>query len=120
MGTPAGQRHEIGALMVAAAADELGWEVVYLGPDLPVEDIAAAARQLEVRCVALSLVYVEAEVRLLEDLRKLRGALPKPVPVLVGGRAALALRANLERSGMECPGDLRAFQTRLESVHAFA
>ncbi len=35
--TPPGQYHEIGALMNAAMAYSLGWEVLYLGPSLPVE-----------------------------------------------------------------------------------
>ncbi|NIP80239.1 MAG: transcriptional regulator, partial [Gemmatimonadetes bacterium] len=41
--TPAGDRHEIGALLVAAAALGTGWDVVYLGADLPASEIAVAA-----------------------------------------------------------------------------
>jgi len=116
--TPVGQRHELGALMAAAAADELGWQVVYLGPDLPAEEIAAAARQLDVRCVALSLVYVEAASRVLDELSRLRAALPDSVTVLVGGRAVATLRSRLESAGLECPEGLSDFQNRLESLRA--
>lgn len=116
--TPSGQRHELGALMVAAAADELGWRVFYLGPDLPAEEIAASALQLDVRAVALSVVYVESEHRLIEECRRLRHALPGGVGVLVGGRAVESLRGPLEAVGMSCPGDLLAFQRHLERLGA--
>ena len=41
--TPAGQLHEIGALIIASVASTEGWRVTYLGPNLPAEDMAAAA-----------------------------------------------------------------------------
>ena len=43
--TPSGQLHELGALLVAAAAANLGWHVTYLGASLPAAEIAGAARQ---------------------------------------------------------------------------
>jgi methanogenic corrinoid protein MtbC1 len=43
--TPAGQLHEIGALLAAAAAASDGGHVTYLGPSLPASEIAAAAAQ---------------------------------------------------------------------------
>ena len=55
--TPAGQRHELGALMVAVAAATDGWKVTYLGADLPAAEIAATALQRKARAVALSIVH---------------------------------------------------------------
>jgi methanogenic corrinoid protein MtbC1 len=54
VGTPSGQLHELGAVMVAAGANDLGWRVVYLGPSLPAGELAAAAAQNQARAVALS------------------------------------------------------------------
>ena len=57
--TPAGQVHELGALLVGATAANLGWQVTYLGASLPAAEIAGAAQQRRARAVALSLVYPE-------------------------------------------------------------
>lgn len=86
--TPAGQLHELGAVMVSSAATNVGWNVTYLGPNLPAAEIAGAVRQRQARAVALSVVYPADCVRLSEELRQLRRFLPPDVVMLVGGRAA--------------------------------
>ena len=77
--TPAGQIHELGALLVGAAAANLGWHVTYLGASLPAAEIAGAARQNRARAVALSLVYPEDDPRLEGELTRLRESLPPEV-----------------------------------------
>ncbi len=83
--SPAGERHEIGALLAAAAAAAEGWRVVFLGADLPGAEIAAAALASGARVVAVSVIYVEDPERVVAELRNLRRMLPPSVPVLVGG-----------------------------------
>ena len=95
--TPAGQIHELGALLVGAAAANLGWHVTYLGASLPAAEIAGAARQNRARAVALSLVYPEDDPRMDGELRRLRDALPPEVSLLVGGRAMPAYHDILEQ-----------------------
>ena len=85
--TPAGQLHDIGALIVAAIAREEGWSVIYLGANLPAEEIAAAV-QPQVKAVALSIIYPPDDPNLLVELKKLRRYLPSDVPLLMGGRVA--------------------------------
>ena len=97
--TPAGQVHELGALLVGATAANLGWQVIYLGASLPAAEIAGAARQRRARAVALSLVYPEDDPKLEGELSRLRESLPTEVPLLVGGRASLAYREHLEKIG---------------------
>ena len=97
--TPAGQIHELGALLVGAAAANLGWQVTYLGASLPAAEIAGAARQNRARVVALSLVYPEDDSRLAGELAKLHELLPGEVALLVGGRAMPAYRDALEKIG---------------------
>jgi methylmalonyl-CoA mutase cobalamin-binding subunit len=94
--TPSGQRHEFGALMAAATAQEHGWGVVYLGPDLPAEEIAAAVKQLQPQALALSVVYQEAGTRLREELQKLKRYLYGQVTIIAGGRVVPQLRSYLE------------------------
>jgi methylmalonyl-CoA mutase cobalamin-binding subunit len=88
--TPAGQVHELGALMAALVAESAGWQVVYLGVDLPADEIAAAARQGEARAVALSVIYPPDDPRLPHDLRRLRRLLPGGLALFAGGDAAAA------------------------------
>jgi MerR family transcriptional regulator, light-induced transcriptional regulator len=97
--TPAGQVHELGALLAGAAAANLGWQVTYLGASLPAAEIAGAARQGRARAVALSLVYPEDDPRLEGELTLLRECLPGEVKLLAGGRAIGAYRDVLENVG---------------------
>lgn len=97
--TPVGQVHELGALLVAATAVNLGWQVTYLGASLPAAEIAGAAQQRRARALALSLVYPEDDPRLEEQLTLLRQSLPPEVRLLVGGRAMPAYREALEKIG---------------------
>ncbi len=97
--TPTGQVHELGALLVGAAAANLGWHVTYLGASLPAAEIAGAAKQNRARAVALSVVYPEDDSRLEGELTRLRDLLPAEVVVLAGGRAMPAYRDVLEKIG---------------------
>ncbi|HKV10753.1 MAG TPA: MerR family transcriptional regulator [Thermoanaerobaculia bacterium] len=85
--TPARQHHELGALIVAATAAGEGWQVTYLGPDLPPEEIAAAALQKGARAVALSITYPPDDPILVDELKKLRRLLGSRTTLIVGGRA---------------------------------
>jgi methanogenic corrinoid protein MtbC1 len=98
--TPAGELHELGALIVAASARDLGWHVTYLGPNLPVEEISACAIARHATAVALSVVYPENCPVIEEKLRRMRELLPERMRLIVGGRAAEGYRATSDRS---CP-----------------
>jgi DNA-binding transcriptional MerR regulator/methylmalonyl-CoA mutase cobalamin-binding subunit len=85
--TAVGQWHDLGALAVALTAAEYGWRPFYFGPDLPVEEIAAAARQCGARAVALSITRLLDQHPLTDELRKLRRYLGKDLILFVGGQA---------------------------------
>lgn len=97
--TLSGQFHELGALMAAVVAATEGWRVTYLGPNLPAEDIAAAARQRSSSAVALSVVYPPDDPAVVDQLRTLRSMLPDDVPILVGGRASEGYAAVMAEVG---------------------
>jgi methanogenic corrinoid protein MtbC1 len=111
--TPSGQRHELGALLAAVAAEEHGWDVIYLGPDLPAEEIAAAVRQLKPRAVALSVIYKNGNLQVQEEIRKLRRYVSEDIEIFVGGRAAGALKPALDDVGVKCIDNLAEFQSEL-------
>lgn len=114
--TPASQLHELGALLVAACASNLGWRVIYLGASLPAAEIAGAAIQHEARAVALSLVYPEDDPALNEELMTLRRLLPPSTAMLIGGRAKEAYRRTLEQIGAEQADDLAQLGTLLDRL----
>jgi methylmalonyl-CoA mutase cobalamin-binding subunit len=100
--TPAGQKHELGAVMAAVVAASDGWRVTYLGSDMPATEIAAAAVTREVRAIALSLTYPSDDPAIGSELTILTGTVP--AVVLVGGVVAAAYRDGIRRAGaMEVP-----------------
>ncbi len=113
--TPAGQLHELGAVMVAAAGNDLGWRVIYLGTSLPAAEIAGAALQNEARAVALSIVYPEDDPTLEAELKSLRRFLPA-THILVGGRAADAYASSLAAIGAILPPDLTDLYQELDKL----
>jgi MerR family transcriptional regulator, light-induced transcriptional regulator len=96
--TPATEVHEFGALLVAATAASAGWRVIYLGPDIPAEDVAVAVRQRDAHAVALSIVFASSTT-VADELRRLRAVLPADVEVWVGGAASDRQRRVLEETG---------------------
>jgi DNA-binding transcriptional MerR regulator len=86
--TPEGERHELGLLSAAIGALEAGADVTYLGPDLPAEDLAQAARRIAPEAVALSVVNLPSgPVR--RYLGELRRQLPASIAIWAGGPAAV-------------------------------
>jgi methanogenic corrinoid protein MtbC1 len=114
--TPAGQRHELGALMAAVAASSDGWRVTYLGADLPAEDIAAATARRAPRAVGLSVVYPADDPRLAGELRRLREALGDRVTLLVGGASAEAYAETLRDIGARLVPDMMTLREELRTL----
>ncbi len=113
VGTVAGERHEAGALAVAAAARLAGCRVVYLGVDLPVSDLADAARASGADAVCVSGTYRSSGAGPVERLRALRVALPAAVELFAGGAAVAEAREELEGLGIRCPAGLAALTAAL-------
>lgn len=116
MGTLPGERHGLGARLAATAAALQGWRVVYLGTDLPVSEIAAAAHEVEALAVGVSVVRREAVEASLVSIRQLREALDASVALLIGGGGTQLLdgaelptgvRVHDDLSGVPAPADLR-------------
>jgi methanogenic corrinoid protein MtbC1 len=114
--TPAGQMHELGALLVAAAAAAEGWAVTYLGTNLPAEDIAEAVRITGARALALSIVHPSGDRALADELRTLGSRLPRATLLLTGGSAAPAYSAAIEAIGGERLTGLEDLRVRLRSI----
>lgn len=55
VGTMEGNQHHLGSLCVRLLLERLGWEVYYLGPDVPVEEFAVIQRGRDASLVCVSL-----------------------------------------------------------------
>ena len=97
--TPAGQRHELGALGAAIAAAAAGWKICYLGADLPAADIARAVHETKARALILSLVFPRGDATIVTELRALRDAVSTSVLILVGGAGAPSYKDTLDEIG---------------------
>ncbi|MBL9136349.1 MAG: MerR family transcriptional regulator [Verrucomicrobiales bacterium] len=116
--TPSGQLHELGAVIVAAAATHWGWKTVYLGPSLPAAEIAGAATQNRARAVLLSVVYPADDASLPAELAQLRQYLPDDTEIFIGGRAARAYAPALKQVRVHIQTDLESLGDRLEEMRA--
>jgi DNA-binding transcriptional MerR regulator/methylmalonyl-CoA mutase cobalamin-binding subunit len=108
--TPTHQHHELGAALAGVVAAAEGWQVVYLGPNLPAEEIAAAAQSKGATAVALSIVFPPDDRLLPDEIRRLRRLLDRHIALVVGGRAARDYRAVLEEVGARHAPDFGAFR----------
>jgi len=118
--TPSGQIHELGAVLVAAAATNKGWRVKYLGTNLPACEINGAAVQSKARAVALSVVYPDDDPHLVQELISLRKYLPTDVAILVGGRAAESYRDAIASIGASLLTDLTQLNRKLDELRSTA
>ncbi len=116
--TPARQHHELGALLAAATAAGEGWQVTYLGPELPPEEIAAAALQKDARAVALSITYPPDDPLLVDELRRLRRLLDNRTALIVGGRSSQGYAQVLQEIGARHIGDLADFRRELQALRS--
>jgi len=114
--TPMGQRHEFGALFVAAAAATQGWRVTYLGADLPAADIAEVARSTGASAIAVSLVFPAGDPRVSAELEELRAGTGPAMPILTGGRAASGYRESIDSIGGRVVSSLEDLYASLAAI----
>jgi hypothetical protein len=85
-----GERHELGLLIAALAAMGAGANPIYLGPEVPVEDLLRAVERSGAAALALSVVRLPA-AEAARSLAALRAGLPGGVALWVGGSGARAV-----------------------------
>jgi methanogenic corrinoid protein MtbC1 len=113
VGTPPDEPHEIGALMAAVVAAGEGWQVTYLGPNLPLTEVATAARKVGAKVAAVSVVYRENDPVLADDLASMRKLLPQDCVLIVGGRASGDYTETLQEIGALRVADMSEFRMEL-------
>ena len=96
--------------MTCALLAVRGYRVIYLGANTPIEQVAATAASGSAEVVAISVSASVPRARVEREVRALRDALPKRVPLWVGGAGAH------EAPGVECFSSLTALAARIESL----
>lgn len=113
---PRGQFHEIGALIAGMTAASQGWQVTYLGANLPVEEIAGCAAQNAAKAIGLSIIYPTDDPHLANELRKLRRGIQEHVALFVGGTGATAYGHVISSIGAVRIDDMSTFRTELKAL----
>ena len=116
--TPSDQWHDIGALIIAVTAASEGWNVTYLGANLPSEEIAGSVKQNNCRAVILSIIYPEDDPALVLEIRKLKRSLPDNVAIIAGGRASVSYKAVLDEIDAIQVDSLYKIRTTLEALRS--
>jgi methanogenic corrinoid protein MtbC1 len=116
--TPVDQWHDIGALIMAVTAASEGWNVTYLGANLPAEEIAGAVKHNICKAVILSVVYPEDDPVLVQEIRKLKRMLPDNVKIIVSGRASASYKKVLDEVDALQVDSLYTIRTTLEKLRS--
>lgn len=90
-----GERHELGLIGAALHARDAGVPLLYLGTELPAEELARVADRLGAAGVAVSSVDPGQAQLALDELRRLDAALAPGVPLWLGGANARYLAEEL-------------------------
>ena len=116
--TPAGHHHELGALAAAIAGAGRGWRIVYLGADVPAEDIASAALECAARVVGLSVACDVDPAATAAQIQLVARSLSDGTTLVVGGHGVSALEKNLAALGVLLLKDMTSFQALLAELES--
>lgn len=86
-GTFSGDPYELPTAMVELALREHGWNAINLGPNLPAESYAQAAKDYQPQLVWLSVSTIDDTATFVEQFNWLAERLSDETSLLVGGRA---------------------------------
>ena len=107
--TPSGERHELGLLMATLTAVAAGAKPLYLGAELPVEDLLGAVEDTGASVLALSIVTLPS-AQAARAVNAIRGGLPEDVHLWLGGAGAADLAPT---DGVETFSSLEALEQRV-------
>ena len=86
--TPAGELHEFGILSAAMLAVSEGIEAIYLGPNLPTQEIVSITHRLRPRALVLGIVAPAYQADLNGSVAFIAAQIPPVTELWIGGRGA--------------------------------
>jgi methanogenic corrinoid protein MtbC1 len=87
VGCAPSEQHDLGALMLSVFLVRHGWQVIYLGPEVPLKDLVDTVRQIQPDMVCMSASTTETATQLLEVGRAVLSLAPPAPHFAYGGRA---------------------------------
>ncbi len=114
--TPEGFMHELGAMIAALYAMDFGWNAIFLGANLPPEEISNTALENNVDAILLSLVYPNDDPRTGKQLRKLRMYVGSNLPIILSGQSAKAYTPFIEEINGNLVENLTDLNYLLQSI----
>lgn len=88
--SPSGQASDLAALCLAVAAKSHGWQVIFLGEAIAVEEMIFAQQQTDAQLVAIGITRPTDDPLLANQLRRLRTELNEHIEIAVTGSGAAA------------------------------
>lgn len=116
--TPVGQLHEFGSLMSALSAFSIGYTPVYLGPNIPAEDIANAVKQKKADVISLSLVYPPNDPVIRNELQKIRQFSGDKIKIFIGGQSADSYYDTIKEIDAVLVSDLLQLKSKLKEIRS--
>lgn len=115
-----GELHQVGGQMVSDALETDGWEVVYLGTDVPLPDVVDSVATLRPEVLGVSCTISRNLPKVAALVAAVRESLGARAPkVLVGGGAFLGSPSDAEKVGADLfAPDLRAAVAALRAPAA--
>jgi MerR family transcriptional regulator, light-induced transcriptional regulator len=110
------ERHELGILMCALLTAAHGIKCIYLGTELPPDDLATFASRVGASTLVLSFVLIDSQDSSRRHLETLMRTLPSNIAVWIGGTMAGEASAGLRDNRLILLQDIRAYERALETL----
>lgn len=116
LAAPAGERHDLGLLLVALLAVDKGLSVLNFGADLPAAEIVTAARRCNAAVVGIGVVGGGNRGRAAAEIQTIQTQLPAATELWLGGREARAVADRVKSFRGLTFDDLAAIEPELERI----
>ena len=115
--TPIGQHYDLIALRMAVAANSYGWNSIYLGTELPADEIVYACTRTNASAIALGIARPADDPHLPNVLRQIKTSLSENTTLIVCGNAVSGYTEVIEEVNavvVQTMGELRMELDRLK------
>ena len=117
--TPSEELHEFGILISAMLAVAGGLGVIYLGPNLPVNEVIRAVKKTRSSALVMSVTGVTGkETEKVDQLIDIREGIPEKVDMIVGGRMIRNMKRKLHSHNVKWVDDFNVFEEYLKQLGA--
>jgi methanogenic corrinoid protein MtbC1 len=115
---PPGEFHTLGLLTFAYTMQQDGWQVCYLGSDLPLDDLLYGCQQLQPALVAVSVTHVSDVAQCRAVLHDIDTTVASTYRTFVGGQGIARYQGALRLHHALCLPTLQEAQTQARCLYA--